>query len=245
MVPTKSIPCFPFLFKGNQNKKRGGGGMSAWFLTCNNRSLFKDPGMRWDLSTTCLRNNIKAYIMKKMERSETNHQHHIVIHVVIALHLEVVNDMHTHTNMDAFFSCLTSNCSWLRFSSPSIVLSALVRKWAPLTCPLSSQWRLLPPAPAWSSRRKDREFASQHKIDHPCRDGRGCVALGREQERHFWKEKKEVLNNIVYLDVLSLARITHTSTLQLRRWTLCHLIGHHGIALDSTLHFNLYYACHL
>ena len=33
--------------------------------------------------------------MKQKERSETNHQHHIVIHVVIALHLEIVNDMNT------------------------------------------------------------------------------------------------------------------------------------------------------
>ena len=50
-------------------------------------------------------------------------------------------------------------------------------QWAQFTCPLLK--RLLPLAPALSSRRKDCvELASQHKIDHHCGDGRGCFALG-------------------------------------------------------------------
>ena len=59
--------------------------------------------MRCDLSRKCLRKNINTYIMKK---SETNHQHHIVIHVVIALHLEILNDMNILNEHGSLFLML-------------------------------------------------------------------------------------------------------------------------------------------
>ena len=110
-----------------------------------------------------------------------------MVHVVIGLRMEIVKYMQSH-----FFSfstsCVTSFCSRMRFTSSSIVFSALMIQWAAFTCPLLS--RLLPLAPAWSSRRKDCvELASQHKIDHHCGDGRGCVALGWEKQKDAMKEK--------------------------------------------------------
>ena len=105
---------------------------------------------------------------------------HSMVHVVIGLRMEIVKSM--QSLFPSFStSCVTSFCSRMRFTSSSIVFSALMIQWAAFTCPLLS--RLLPLAPAWSSRRKDCvELASQHKIDHHCGDGRGCVALGRKKK---------------------------------------------------------------
>ena len=109
-----------------------------------------------------------------------------MVHVVIGLRMEIVKYMQSH-----FFSfstsCVTSFCSRMRFTSSSIVLRVLMIQWAQFTCPLLK--RLLPLAPALSSRRKDCvELASQHKIDHHCGDGRGCVALGWEKKM-LWKKR--------------------------------------------------------
>ena len=74
-------------------------------------ALIGDPNnkKRNDMTRTCVatsRENVYAIISIHTlwnKRSETNHQHHIVIHVVIALHLEIVNDMNTHNEHGCFF----------------------------------------------------------------------------------------------------------------------------------------------
>ena len=101
---------------------------------------------------------------------------------------------------------------------------------APLTCPPCSRWRVQPFSSAWSSRRKDYvELASQHKIDHHCRDGRGCVTLGRENPKgHFWNEDHCVLGqHCVFACIIS---FTRTSISHDIHWTSCHCTGHHDIA---------------
>ena len=79
---------------------------SAWLLTRSNqrsKSLHTQRhgrGTRCDQSTTYLRRNIDTHNIQK--RYETNHQPHIMIYVVIALHLELVKDMRTHNEHTAF-----------------------------------------------------------------------------------------------------------------------------------------------
>ena len=63
--------------------------------------------------------------------------------------------------------------------------------------------RLRPPAPAWSSKRKDVERASQHRTDHHCQNGRGCVALGRE---------KKAAHLQIYMPRVYAYMLTHTHT---------------------------------
>ena len=84
---------------------------------------------------------------------------------------------------------------------------------APFICPPCSRWRVQPFSSAWSSRRKDYvELASQHKIDHHCRDGRGCVTLGRENPKgHLWNEDYCVLGQHCVFACILLISFTRTS----------------------------------
>ena len=97
---------------------------------------------------------------------------------------------------------------------------------------------------------KSYMLASQHKVDHHCRDGRGCIALGREKKRRISERKGiiVVFHNTVHLHVLTHIHCIRTSILQHIHWASCHCFGHHdiiehhGIALDiMTLHWTSCY----
>ena len=173
------------------------------------RRCYIVPSITWFIKQW-LRKYVDTYKKHIIMRHETNDQ--IIWWSMLQLHCILklwITHAHTHTRPYSHEHATFFSRVWRQtvrdwgFRLPSMVSSALVKKMGAAHMSSSFTVRLLPPAPAWSSRRKDVERAPQHRTDHHCQNGRGCVALGRE---------KKAAHLQIYMPRVYAHMLTHTHT---------------------------------
>ena len=185
------------------------------------------------MTRTCVatnRENVYAIISIHTlwkKRSETNHQHHIVIHVVIALHLEIVNDMNTlNENGSSLFmsdvklfvtEVLIPINSVERFGEK--MGTAHLSSFFTVTSPPSCTCMVVETKGSWVC------LTAQDRPSLSRRPGLRC-AWSKNKKRHFWKDK-----NKRYWTTLCIWMYSHTHGSH----TLLHcnfFIEHYVISLD-------------